>query len=79
VSGVKRKPPYRPPAYWSPSDSVGKILRLAGAGRTTLRLDLYNALNKDTVVLLNNSFAVWQQPTDIVPARFAKFTVTFDF
>jgi len=36
-------------------------------------------LNMDTVVSVNNSFASWQKPIDLVPARFAKITVTFDF
>ena len=43
------------------------------------RLDIYTVLNRDTPVLLNNSFGSWQKPTDIIPARFAKITVTFDF
>jgi hypothetical protein len=58
--------------------SVGKIVRLGG-NRVSTRLDVYNLLNRDTPVLLNNSFGAWQRPTDIVPARFAKITVTFDF
>jgi hypothetical protein len=59
--------------------SFGKIINLGAARRTSVRLDLYNALNRDTPVLLNNSYGAWQRPTDIVPARFAKITVTFDF
>jgi hypothetical protein len=59
--------------------SFGKIFRPAGSSRLSARLDIYNVLNKDTPVLLNNSYGAWQRPTDILPARFAKITVTFDF
>ena len=59
--------------------SVGKILRLAGSRRMSARVDFYNLLNRDTSVAVNNSFAAWQRPTDIVPARFAKITLTYDF
>jgi hypothetical protein len=55
-----------------------KILRLAGA-RAMLNLDLYNALNVDTVLTVNNAFASWQNPTSFVLARFAKIGVQFDF
>ena len=59
-------------------------LRLARAlrvGRTkaTLNLDIYNALNVDTVLTLNNAFATWQRPQSIILARFAKIGVQFDF
>jgi hypothetical protein len=58
--------------------SVGKIFRVNGS-RLNVRADFYNLLNKDTVVSVNNSFASWQKPVDLVPARFAKITATFDF
>ena len=51
--------------------SVGKIFRVNGS-RLNLRADIYNLLNMDTVVSVNNSFASWQKPIDLVPARFAK-------
>jgi hypothetical protein len=58
---------------------VGKILRFGGNMRATLNLDLYNALNVDTVMTLNNSFGAWQRPQSLILARFAKLGVQFDF
>jgi hypothetical protein len=57
---------------------VGKILRL-GRVRTTVNLDIYNALNVDTVLTLNNAFATWQRPTSVLLARFAKIGMQVDF
>jgi hypothetical protein len=57
---------------------VGKILRFGGT-RTTLNLDLYNALNADTIRTVNFSYAVWQTPTSILLARFMKISATWDF
>ncbi len=56
----------------------GKVLR-AGRARTTIALDLYNALNADTVLTQNNNFAAWQRPQSNIQARFAKITAQFDF
>ena len=39
----------------------GKVLR-AGRSRTVLSMDIFNALNIDTVVNANQNFAVWQRP-----------------
>lgn len=57
---------------------VGKTLR-RGRTRATVALDLYNALNTDTVLTVNNNFAVWQRPQSNIQARFAKITAQFDF
>jgi hypothetical protein len=57
---------------------VGKIFRFGGA-RTTASLDLYNLLNGNPVLRLNDSFATWQRPQEILQARFAKITVQLDF
>jgi hypothetical protein len=58
---------------------VGKILRF-GQTKTTVSLDLYNALNVNTVLQQNNTFGpAWLQPTGIMPARFAKVSLQFDF
>ncbi len=51
----------------------------AGKTRTTLNLDLFNALNSSAVQTLNNNFAVWQQPGSIIMARFFRLSVQFDF
>jgi hypothetical protein len=57
---------------------VGKILR-AGRSRTTANVDLYNVFNANPVLAENSSFAVWRQPTTILPARFVKLSLLFDF
>jgi hypothetical protein len=56
----------------------GKVFR-AGGRRTTVALDLYNALNGDTVLTQNNNFAAWQRPQTIIQSRFAKITAQLDF
>ena len=50
---------------------VGKIFRF-GARRVSVHLDVFNALNDDTVLTMNNAFGTWQRPTSIMLARFAK-------
>ena len=62
-----------------------KILRL-GTARTTINFDIYNALNANTILTYNNAFAIaptgavtWQQPTQILQARFFKIGGQFDF
>jgi hypothetical protein len=57
---------------------VSRILRF-GRTSTRLNLDIYNALNSNAVLTLNNNFGAWQQPTVILLARFAKIGVQFDF
>ena len=57
---------------------VGKIFKY-GRTRTAVNLDIYNALNADTVRQVNFSYAVFERPTGILLARFAKIGVTFDF
>jgi hypothetical protein len=56
----------------------GKVLRFNNT-RTVINLELYNALNGNSVLTLNNSFAAWQRPTAILPARLAKIGVQFNF
>jgi hypothetical protein len=56
----------------------GKLLRF-GRTRTTVSLDLYNALNGNTVLAMNNNFAAWQRPTSILTARFVKLSAQVDF
>jgi hypothetical protein len=57
---------------------IGKILTF-GRFRAIPTVDFYNVLNSSTVLELNNSFAVWQQPEGILPARFAKVGLRLDF
>jgi hypothetical protein len=57
---------------------IGKLLRF-GQTRTMVSMDLFNLFNANPVLSQNNNFAAWQQPTEILQARFAKFSVQFDF
>jgi hypothetical protein len=54
------------------------VLEFAGT-RASLNLDLYNALNANTVLTLNNNYASWLTPQTILSARFARIGVQFDF
>jgi hypothetical protein len=45
-------------------------------------MDLYNAMNVDTVPNYNFAFVpngTWMVPTSVLTARTARFTVQFDF
>ena len=56
-----------------------KILRY-GRTRTNLSLDLFNALNGNVGTAFNQTFGTsYLVPTSIMPARFAKVSVQFDF
>jgi hypothetical protein len=56
----------------------GKLFRF-GHTRVSANLDLYNALNADTVLTLSNSYANWLQPFSLINARFAKVSAQVDF
>jgi hypothetical protein len=62
-----------------------KIVRF-GTARATINFDIYNAFNANTILTYNNAFAIaptgavtWQQPTQILQARFFKIGGQFDF
>ena len=55
-----------------------KIFRF-GKYRTSVNLDLSNALNSSGVTSINNNYSAWLQPTGIHLARFAKISGNFDF
>ena len=58
---------------------VAKILEFGGT-RTNVLVEFYNLFNSSTVLLQGNTFGGrWQQPQSILPARFVKFGVQFDF
>ena len=60
---------------------VGKVLRF-GRHRANVSLDLFNALNLDTVLTYNQNFTpggAWLVPNTVLTARTAKFTVQYDF
>jgi carboxypeptidase family protein len=55
-----------------------KLLRFGGT-RARANMDVYNALNSSAVLDQNDAFGDWQRPTEILIARFVKFSVQFDF
>ena len=58
---------------------VGKIFRF-GRTRTNVGVDIFNALNTDTVMGTQRAFdASWLRPTSILLARFAKISAQIDF
>jgi hypothetical protein len=61
---------------------VSKILRF-GRTRAQIAVDLYNALNANSVESYNETFVAgggtWPRPTGILEARFVKITTQFDF
>ena len=56
----------------------GKILRY-GRARLNVGVDVYNVLNSNAVLAVNNAFASWQQPTEILNARFAKVVLQLNY
>ena len=57
---------------------VGKLLRFSRT-RTALNLDIYNVFNGNAIRSMNNNYAAWQRPTNILDARLFKISVQFDF
>jgi hypothetical protein len=57
---------------------IGKVLRF-GRAKATAGIDLYNALNTSAVLTSSSAFATFLQPQSILPARFAKLVLQFDF
>ena len=55
-----------------------KLLQFGGT-RARANVDIYNALNSSAVLDQNDAFGDWQRPTEILIARFVKFSVQFDF
>jgi hypothetical protein len=56
----------------------GKILRM-GRSRATVSMDVYNALNSNATVNVNQGFDAFLAPTEILNPRVLKFSVNFDF
>jgi hypothetical protein len=57
----------------------GKVLRMRNGSRAVVSLDLYNAINSDATVNVNQSFTAYLNPTEILNPRVAKISVNFDF
>ena len=60
---------------------VGKVLRF-GRQRAILSADLFNALNKDTILNYNQAYnptGAWLVPTTVLTARTTKITLQWDF
>jgi hypothetical protein len=61
-----------------------KIVKLGGRGRAEASIDLYNIFNSDAIQGQNNTYSgvnggAWLRPTGIIPPRFIKFNVRWDF
>ncbi len=56
----------------------GKIIRV-GRTRNVISLDLFNALNSDALISVNQNFATWQRPTEILNARLMKVSYNLSF
>ena len=57
---------------------IAKLLNW-GRRRTSVNLDIYNVLNSNAVQVESNVYSTWRRPQSILVARFAKFSVQFDF
>jgi hypothetical protein len=60
---------------------IGKVLRWSGT-RTTVNLDMYNLLNRNTILTANQTYSLtnnpWTNPTAIANPRLFKISFTFD-
>ena len=56
----------------------GKILRFSGQ-RAVVSVDVYNALNSNARITVNQSYAAYPRPTEILNARLVKFSINYDF
>lgn len=56
----------------------GKVLK-SGRARSVVSLDIYNTLNTDKAVTVNQAYASWLAPTEILNPRVAKISLQFDF
>jgi hypothetical protein len=57
---------------------IGKILKY-GRTRVTPSIDLYNALNANSILTESRAFATFRRPQNILGARFLEFVLKVDF
>jgi hypothetical protein len=58
---------------------IGKLLRF-GRTRSTVALDILNALNSDAILAYNPTFnATWPTPTTVITARLVRASVQLDW
>jgi hypothetical protein len=57
---------------------VGKVIRF-GTHRLIASMDVYNLTNADAITTVNNNYAALWRPTEILQARFFKFSAQVDF
>jgi hypothetical protein len=57
---------------------ISKLLNFGGP-RARLNLDIYNALNSNSILRYLETFNDFLNPAEILTARFLKFSVQFDF
>ncbi len=57
---------------------LGKILRYQRY-RANLSLDIYNVFNQSTVTAAAFTYQNWLAPTNVIPPRLTKVSLTFDF
>jgi hypothetical protein len=61
---------------------IGKVVRV-GRTKSTINLDMYNALNSDAIREINNAYGSWTgpgyRPSGVLLARFFKVSATLDF
>ena len=55
-----------------------KLVRF-GRTRADVGVDIYNALNSSAVLAVNDAFASWQRPIEILNSRFAKLVLQLNF
>jgi hypothetical protein len=56
----------------------GKVLRFAKQ-KAVVSLDVFNALNSNARITVNQSYAAYPRPTEILNARLLKISVAYDF
>jgi len=58
---------------------IGKVLRVGGS-RSVVSLDVFNAVNSDATLGVNQTFGSgWLTPREVVQARLMKISIQFDF